>query len=108
MTSTRVLFYTGGTLEMDDQKKADFISFVHDDGKGFIGIHSAAITFTQWPAYGEMLGGYYDEHPWNTFDAPVVVEDAGVSRHAGLETVVHTDRRDLPDQAVLPVEYSRA
>ena len=71
-----VLFYTGGTLEMDDQKKADFLSFVHDDGKGFIGIHSAAITFTQWPAYGEMLGGYYDEHPWNTFDAPIVVEDA--------------------------------
>ena len=71
-----VLFYTGGTLEMDDQKKADFMSFVHDDGKGFIGIHSAAITFTQWPAYGEMLGGYYDEHPWNTFDAPIVVEDA--------------------------------
>ena len=71
-----VLFYTGGTLEMDDQKKADFMSFVHDDGKGFIGIHSAAITFTQWPAYGEMIGGYYDEHPWNTFDAPIVVEDA--------------------------------
>jgi type 1 glutamine amidotransferase len=71
-----VLFYTGGTLEMDDQKKADFVSFVHDDGKGFIGIHSAAITFTQWPAYGEMLGGYYDEHPWNTFDAPIVLEDA--------------------------------
>ena len=71
-----VLFYTGGTLEMDEQKKADFISFVHDDGKGFIGIHSAAITFTQWPAFGEMIGGYYDEHPWNTFDAPIVVEDA--------------------------------
>jgi type 1 glutamine amidotransferase len=71
-----VLFYTGRTLEMDDQKKADFMSFVHDDGKGFIGIHSAAITFTEWPAYGEMLGGYYDEHPWNTFDAPIVVEDA--------------------------------
>ena len=71
-----VLFYTGGTLEMDDQKKADFMSFIHDDGKGFIGIHSAAITFTQWPAYGEMLGGYYDEHPWNTFEAPIVLEDA--------------------------------
>src|SRR6201995_4961129 len=39
-----VLFYTGGTLEMDDQQKKDFVSFVHDDGKGFIGIHSAAIT----------------------------------------------------------------
>ena len=71
-----VLFYTGGTLEMDDQQKADFMSFVHDDGKGFIGIHSAAITFTKWPEYGEMIGGYFDEHPWGTFDAPIVVEDA--------------------------------
>ena len=72
-----VLFYTGGTLEMDDQQKADFLSFVHDDGKGFIGVHSATITFTKWPQYGEMIGGYFDEHPWNTFDAPILVEDAG-------------------------------
>jgi type 1 glutamine amidotransferase len=70
-----VLFYTGGTLEMDDQKKADFLSFIHDDGKGFIGVHSATITFTNWPEYGEMIGGYFDEHPWGTFDAPIVVED---------------------------------
>src|SRR6201989_836861 len=46
-----VLFYTGGTLEMDDQQKADFISFVHDEGKGFIGVHSAAITFAKWPEF---------------------------------------------------------
>jgi type 1 glutamine amidotransferase len=72
-----VLFYTGGDLEMDAQQKADFISFVHDDGKGFIGVHSAAITFTDWPAYGDMIGGYYDEHPWLTFDAPIIVEDPG-------------------------------
>ena len=70
-----VLFYTGGNLEMDSQQKADFLSFIHDDGKGFVGVHSATITFTNWPEYGEMIGGYYDEHPWKTFDAPVIVED---------------------------------
>jgi uncharacterized protein len=70
-----VLFFTGGDLEMDAQQKADFLSFVHDDGRGFIGIHSAAITFVDWPEYGEMIGGYYDEHPWGTFDAPIIVED---------------------------------
>jgi uncharacterized protein len=70
-----IVFYTGGTLEMDDQKRADFLSAIRDDGKGFVGIHSATITFTSWPDYGEMIGGYYDEHPWNTFDAPVLVED---------------------------------
>ena len=72
-----VLFYTGGTLEMDDEKKADFLSFVRDDGKGLIGVHSATITFTGWPEYGDMIGGYYDEHPWGTFDAPILVEDPG-------------------------------
>jgi len=72
-----VLFFTGGDLEMDAQQKADFISFIHDDGKGFIGVHSAAITFVDWPEYGEMIGGYYDEHPWLTFDAPIIVEDPG-------------------------------
>lgn len=70
-----VLFFTGGDLEMDAQQKADLLSFVHDDGKGFIGIHSAAITFTKWPEYVDMVGGTYDEHPWGTFDAPIIVED---------------------------------
>jgi type 1 glutamine amidotransferase len=70
-----VFFFTGGDLPMDAQQKADLLSFVHDDGKGFIGVHSAAITFTDWPEYGEMIGGYFDEHPWGTFDAPIIVED---------------------------------
>jgi uncharacterized protein len=70
-----VLLFTGGSLPMDTQQKADLLSFVHDDGKGFVGVHSAAITFTDWPEYGEMLGGYFDEHPWGTFDAPIEVED---------------------------------
>ena len=70
-----VVFFTDGDLDMDDSQKADLLSFVHDDGKGFIGIHSAAITFTTWPEYGKMLGGYFDGHPWGVFDAPLIVED---------------------------------
>jgi uncharacterized protein len=70
-----VVFFTDGNLDMDDSQKADLLSFVRDDGKGFIGIHSATITFVGWPAYGEMIGGYFDGHPWGTFDAPFVVED---------------------------------
>lgn len=71
-----VVFYTGGTLEMTAEQKSDFLAFIHDDGKGFVGIHSATITFTDWPEYGEMIGGYFDEHPWVTFDAPILVEDS--------------------------------
>ncbi len=71
-----VVFFTDGDLDMDASQKADLLSFVRDDGKGFIGIHSAAITFTSWPEYGEMLGGYFDGHPWGQFNAPLVVEDS--------------------------------
>jgi len=71
-----IVFFTDGDLDMDATQKADLLSFIRDDGKGFIGIHSAAITFTGWPEYGEMLGGYFDGHPWGQFDAPLVVEDS--------------------------------
>jgi uncharacterized protein len=70
-----VVFFTDGDLDMDASQKADLLSFIRDDGKGFIGIHSAAITFLSWPEYGRMLGGYFDGHPWGEFDAPLVVED---------------------------------
>jgi type 1 glutamine amidotransferase len=72
-----LVFFTDGNLDMDDSQKADLLSFVERDGKGFIGIHSATITFMAWPDYGKMIGGYFDGHPWGIFDAPLVVEDAG-------------------------------
>jgi len=70
-----VVFYTTGELDMDDSQKADLLSFVKDDGKGFVAVHSATDTFYKWPEYGDMVGGYFDQHPWNTFDAPLIVED---------------------------------
>jgi type 1 glutamine amidotransferase len=70
-----VLFYTTGELPMDEEQKASLLSFVREDGKGFIGVHSAADTFYKWPEYGEMIGGWFDQHPWNTFMAPILVED---------------------------------
>jgi type 1 glutamine amidotransferase len=70
-----VIFYTTGELDMDDQQKQDLLSFVHEDGKGFVGIHSAIDTFYKWPEYGEMIGGYFNQHPWGVFDAPMVVVD---------------------------------
>ena len=88
-----VVFYTTGELEMDDQQKKDLLSFIRDDGKGFIGVHSAADTFYQWPEYGEMVGGYFDHHPWNTFQAPVLVEDAAhpFVKHFPREFTVHDE-----------------
>ena len=84
-----VVFYTGGTLEMDASQQADFLSFVHDDGKGFIGIHSATITFTKWPAYGEMIGGYFDEHPVGHVRRARHRRRPGIPRHEAMAVSVH-------------------
>jgi uncharacterized protein len=65
-----------GEMTLDEEQKKDLLSFVRDDGKGFVGIHAALDANYQWPEYGEMIGGWFDQHPWNTFEAPIVVEDA--------------------------------
>jgi len=70
-----IAFYTTGELKMDDEQKAALIAFVKNDGKGFLGVHSAIDTFYKWPEFGDMVGAYFNSHPWNTFEAPVIVED---------------------------------
>jgi uncharacterized protein len=69
-----VVFYTNGETEMTAQQKADLLAFVREDGKGFVAAHTATASFYGWPEYGEMVGGFFDNHPWNVFDAPVIVE----------------------------------
>lgn len=70
------IFYMGtGENDLSDQQKKDLLAFVHDDGKGFVAAHTGDDAFFTWPEFGEMVGGYFDNHPWGQFDAPVVVED---------------------------------
>jgi uncharacterized protein len=71
-----IVFCTTGEIPLDDEQKAALLSFVHEDGKGFIGVHSALDTLYKWPEYGEMIGAWFDDHPWGVFEAPVIVEDA--------------------------------
>ena len=70
-----IVFYGIGELELTDRQKADLLSFIRDDGKGFVGVHTAVTSFYTWPEFGEMIGGYFDDHPWTIFQAPVIVED---------------------------------
>lgn len=72
-----VMFYTTGELDLNDEQKAALLSFVKEDGKGFLGAHSAADTLYEWPAYGDLLGAYFDRHPWNQVHAVINVEDRG-------------------------------
>jgi uncharacterized protein (TIGR03437 family) len=73
-TFDAVYFFTSGELPLSDQQKADLLEFIRQ-GKGFGGSHSATDCLYTWPEYGDMIGGYFDGHPW-TREAVVDVEDA--------------------------------
>jgi type 1 glutamine amidotransferase len=59
-----IVFYTTGELPISDDQKKALLDFVKS-GKGFVGIHSATDTFYKWAEYGQMIGGYFDGHPWH-------------------------------------------
>jgi len=69
------IFYFGTGDNLTPQQKKDLLAFVHDDGKGFVGAHTGDDAFFDWPEFGDMIGGYFDGHPWGVFDAPIIVED---------------------------------
>jgi uncharacterized protein len=69
-----VMFYTTGELLISDTQKRDLLDFVRG-GKGFGGVHSATDTFYKWPEYGELIGAYFQNHPW-TQDVTIRVKDA--------------------------------
>lgn len=66
-------FFTSGELELSDQQKADLLAFVRA-GKGFGGAHSATDTLYSWPEYGDMIGAYFNGHPW-TQEVSINIED---------------------------------
>jgi uncharacterized protein (TIGR03437 family) len=68
-----VLFFTSGELPLSTAQKADLLAFVQG-GKGFGGVHSATDTLYSWPEYGELIGGWFDGHPW-VHEVRIDVED---------------------------------
>jgi hypothetical protein len=76
LNNVDAIFFLGHReIELNAEQKADLLSFVHDDGKGFVAAHTATTAFLGWPEFGEMLGGRYDGHPWGVTEAPVVNDD---------------------------------
>lgn len=50
-------------------------------GKGFVGIHAASDTYYSWPEYGNMVGAYFDEHPWGAQNKVSVMVEKGKEEH---------------------------
>jgi type 1 glutamine amidotransferase len=70
-----VMFYTSGELPMSAAQKLALVDFVRS-GRAFIGVHSATDTFYTWPDYLDLIGGYFNGHPWHQA-VTIEVVDAG-------------------------------
>jgi hypothetical protein len=76
LANVDAIFFMGHRdVPLDAQQRTELAAFVHDQGKGFVAAHVALTAFEGWPEFGELLGGRYDEHPWNIASGTVINED---------------------------------
>ncbi len=84
-----IVFYTtsnartGENPFSSDVAKKALLDWVRS-GRFFLGLHSATDTFYNWPEYGQMIGGYFNKHPWTeNIDVTIKTEDKShpVTRH---------------------------
>jgi uncharacterized protein len=68
-----IFMLPSGFGTMSEQQKKELLAYVHDEGKGLIVGHATGVAFTNWPEFGEMVGGYMDSE-FNA-NAKVIVED---------------------------------
>jgi type 1 glutamine amidotransferase len=50
--------------EHNEALRKSLVDFVRA-GHGLVGIHAAGDCSYDWPEYGEMMGGYFNGHPWH-------------------------------------------
>lgn len=94
-----IFFFGVREIDLTKAQREDLLSFVRDDGKGFVATHAGSTAFFSWPEFGEMLGARFDEHPWGITDATVVVEDgkSPIVAHLPKSQVVNDEHYQLKD-----------
>ncbi len=57
------------------QQAADLLSFVKEDGKGFVAAHAANNAFMSYPPYADMIGAGADNYPWGTTTEVTIINE---------------------------------
>lgn len=78
-----VFFFTTGNPVESKEDMAALLDYIRS-GKGFVGTHCATDTLYGMKEYGELVGAYFDGHPWHE-KVKVIVEDKQhpICRHLG-------------------------
>src|SRR5438270_2430979 len=104
LNTVDAIFFLGHReIDLDAKQKADLLSFVKEDGKGFVAAHTGTTAFLSWPEFGDLIGGRYDNHPWNTVEAPVINEDPSFPATTHLPPVFN-----FTDEFYQTKDFSRA
>jgi len=102
-----VMFYTTGELPFTDVQKQILMEYIGQAGHGFVGVHSATDTCYDWDKYGQMIGGYFDGHPWHqTVTVDVADPDNKITKFLGPsfqvnEEIYQIDDFEAPSTTVL-------
>ncbi|SRR5690554_5520205 len=83
-----VVFLNPSGDALDESQQEAFERFMKK-GKGMVGIHSAADFEYEWPFYGELIGGYFKNHPpaqtgtvvFENFDHPAMEPFKGMKSY---------------------------
>jgi type 1 glutamine amidotransferase len=94
-----IFFFGVREIDLTASQRSDLLAFVKDDGKGFVAAHSAITGFFSWPEFGDMIGGRFDEHPWDIVEARVVVDDRTfpATRHLPPSFVIQDEHYQIKD-----------
>ncbi|MDA1027725.1 MAG: ThuA domain-containing protein [Bacteroidetes bacterium] len=85
-----VIFLSTTGNVLDDAQQIAFQRFVQGGG-GYVGVHAASDTEYEWPWYGQLVGGYFVNHP-AIQEAKLIVEDTNDASTAHLpQTWMHSD-----------------
>jgi uncharacterized protein len=103
LASVDAIFFLGHReIQLDAQQKTDLLSFVKDEGKGFVAAHTALTAFESWPEFLDLIGARYDGHPWNTAAGTVVTEDPAFPATKHFAATFN-----ITDEFYQPKEFSR-
>jgi type 1 glutamine amidotransferase len=102
LNNVDAIFFMGHReVPLDDKQKAELLSFVRDDGKGFVAAHVALTALESWPEFGELIGARFDGHP-------VVGPGTVINEDPSFPATKHFPARfDFNDEFYQPKEYSR-
>ena len=102
LNNVDAIFFMGHRdVPLDEAQKGELLSFVRDEGKGFVAAHVGLTAFESWPEFGELLGARFDGHPVNG-PGTVVNEDPAFPATKHFPAAF-----DFTDEFYQPKEYSR-